>query len=255
MGIGDEIMAAGRAERIYRRSGQPVAILDRFGHVREHPAWLGNPAIRPDAREQITDGSGARPYIRRWIGMPLRVEFDLAHRPLAGHLYLSEEERAYAAALDLPERFAVIAPIVRKPSSPNKDWGFERWAEVAEALPLPVVQLGPADERPLLPGALRIVTRDFRRAAAIIERAAIVLATEGGAHHIAAALGRKAVVIFGAFTPPEVTGYAWHINLAVETPEGYCGRYTPCAHCAQALATITPAAVLAAAKTLLHSTH
>lgn len=252
MGIGDEIMAAGRAEAHYEIWRTPVAIVDRKGRARMHPVWAGNRAIDPASPVRVVDGPHVRPYIRRWVGS--RAEFDRSYRPRAGRLYDMDAARGFAAALDLPARFAAIEPIVRPPSSPNKDWGFARWAEVAAALDLPCVQLGPDDGRPTLPGARRIVTPDFRAAAAVIERARLVLTTEGGTHHLAAATARPAVVIFGAFTPPEMTGYAGHVNLAVETPEGYCGNYKPCAHCARAMASITPAAVVAAAHSLINAT-
>jgi hypothetical protein len=67
---------------------------------------------------------------------------------------------------------------------------------------------------------------------------------EGGLHHAAAAVRLPAVVIFGGFITPAVTGYAEQVNLTapglgVAHPLG-CGRRVDCPHCADAIAQITP---------------
>lgn len=249
MGMGDEIMAAGRAERLALLSGRSVAITDRAGRARSHPIWDGNPAIDPKSDLRLIDCSGERPYIERWEGR--RVIFNMDHRPAAGHVYLTREERGWASDQMLPERFVIVEPVVRPPSSPNKAWGLSRWATVVAEMPVPVYQLGPEDSRHALPGAHRLITPSIRHAAAVMERASIVLSTEGGMHHLAAALGIPAVVIFGAFTPPLLTGYEGQRIFAVETDEGYCGRYLPCGHCQAAMARIDPRDVARAALEML----
>lgn len=251
MGMGDEIMAAGRAEAIYEDTGWPVAIMDRDGKPREHFIWHGNPAIDAASRMQIVDGPHCRPYVSWKAG---RAVFNMEHRPRAGHVYLTGAERAFAYRADLPAEFAVIEPHVMAPSSPNKRWPFERWAQVAEELAryIDCLQLGPDDGRPVLPRVRRLVTPHARLAAAVIERAAMTLSSEGGTHHLAAASRRPAVVIFGSFTPPAVTGYPGHVNISVETKEGYCGTYVrECPHCTAAMATITPERVAGAARSIL----
>lgn len=251
MGCGDEILAAGRAERLALLSGRSVAITDRAGRARTHPIWEGNQAIDPKSDLRLIDCSGSRPYIERWDGR--RVIFNMAHRPTAGHVYLTREERSWAADQMLPERFAIVEPVVRPPSSPNKAWGLARWATVVADIPVPVYQLGPDDGRHALPGTHRLVTPSIRYAAAVIEKAALVMTTEGGMHHLAAALGIPAVVVFGAFTPPLLTGYEGQRIFAVETAEGYCGNYLPCEHCQKAMARIDPRDVARAALELLET--
>lgn len=251
MGMGDEIMAAGRAEALFEASGAPVAIVDREGRVREHFIWQGNPAIDAASPQRIADGPHCRAYVRWKNG---RAVFRHDHRPRAGRIYLTPREREFADRADLPATFAVIEPHVMPPSSPNKRWPFERWAAVAEELAphIACLQLGPDDGREALPRVRRLVTPHARLAAAVIERAALAMTSEGGTHHLAAALGRPAVVIFGAFTPPLVTGYPWHANLAVETAEGYCGTYQRrCEHCVAAMRTITAERVAGAARGML----
>jgi FkbM family methyltransferase len=50
-------------------------------------------------------------------------------------------------------------------------------------------------------------------AAGVLSGASLLISPEGGLHHAAAALGVRAVVIFGGFISPATTGYALHTNL------------------------------------------
>ena len=46
MGLGDEIMALGRAERLFEQTGDRVSIMEYHGTPRDHIAWHGNPVDR-----------------------------------------------------------------------------------------------------------------------------------------------------------------------------------------------------------------
>lgn len=248
MGLGDEIMALGRAEREYERTGRPVTICGQTEAPRDHPAWHGNPAWLPRGGKKIIDGGGARPYIKHWHGR--QAVFNMEYTPRAGRVFLSDTVRA-ACALEPP--YAVVAPFLKDGASPNKSWGQKRWEAAIANFPVPVYQLCPDEKMPLIAGAIRYITPTWQDAMAAIERAALVMCNEGGSHHMAASAGVPAVVIFGAFTPPLVTGYEIHHNIAMETDEGYCGRYWPCAHCKKAMATITPEMVREKAFLILES--
>jgi ADP-heptose:LPS heptosyltransferase len=62
---------------------------------------------------------------------------------------------------------------------------------------------------------------------ATLSRAIGYLGPEGGMHHASAAVGVPAVVIFGGYISPKVTGYEGHINLFTGTGLG-CGNSQPC---------------------------
>jgi hypothetical protein len=228
-------MALGRAEALFEEKGLPVRINSALGHARDHEAWHGNPAWSPDGALKIVDGGGARPYITRWEGR--RIVFNKDYRARAGRIWLTEEEKAYPA----PDGdFVVVAPFLKATAAVNKDWGAENWEKAIEGLKIPVYQLMQTDKFTAIRGARPWVTPHFRQAAAVIARAKLVLCNEGGTHHMAAAMGRPAVVIFGAFIDPQITGYALHRNISVETREGFCGNFDACAHCRLALKSITP---------------
>ena len=238
MGWGDEVMSMGRLERFHECTGKRGAILNDIGRPRDCVLWHGHPSWDANATSGIKDGSGCRPYITRWEtwqGKP-RAVFNDVYRPRAGKIYLTQAERD-SVTIDGP--FIVVNPTVKANASPNKQWGLDRWREAIKGLPLPVYQLG-VDAGEVIKGARFFRTESIRHAAAVIEKAALVMTNEGGLHHIAASFERPAVVVFGAYVNPLVTGYPFHTNLHVQTADGYCGRYAPCEHCNQAMAQITP---------------
>lgn len=231
-------MALGRAEKIFKEIGVPVAICNSGGYPRKHDSWLGNPAVDENSKKKIIDGASARPYIKSWNGR--RIIYDESYRPHAGKIWLTHIERNFARERVGDQRFAVVAPFIKDNASANKDWGVKNWEAAIAGLPIPVYQLLPDLETPVIKGAIGIHTKTFRQAAAIIDRAAVVMCNEGGTHHMAASMGVPAVVIFGAFISPKTTGYDFHRNISVETQEGFCGNFDPCKHCKNALAQITP---------------
>ena len=252
MGYGDEIMALGRAEREFMRTGRPVAIIGLDGQRRANLLWEGNPAVDPGADETITDGPNARPYIERWEGS--RIILNRKHRPRAGRVMLTDEEKQFAATAP-QEPFAVISPHIKANASINKSWGADRWAAAIQDFPIPVLQLGPSQGAYNIDGAAFFHTPTMRHAAAVIARAAVVLTNEGGSHHLAASMERPAVVVFGGFMHPKVTGYPGHINLIGDAMHVGCGKYEPCPACRNSLDKITPGMVKHAAKGILHGRH
>lgn len=243
MGIGDEIMATGEARRLQKIDLRPVVFLDKLGRARWHEVFENNPRLSRDLVPGVQishNRSGNRPYIK--MVSPQRFYWR-DYSPPRGEFYFTElEERfgtAHAGAL-------VVEPNFKFRDGGNKDWGFEKWQTVVEALPhLPWAQVGPP-HTPVLRGARLIHTPTFRHAAAVLKHSRGYVGIEGGLHHAAACFGRKAVVVFGGFISPKQTGYEDHINLfgAAEP----CGNRTPCQHCRNAMEKITPDEVIAAVK-------
>lgn len=241
-------MALGRAETIYKKTGKPVAICDDYGYPRHHDAWRGNPAFDPRSTQKIVDCPGNRPYIAGFKNR--QMFYNDRYTPVAGRIYLTDEERA---SNKIKGPYAVVGPVIKDSASPNKSWGMERWEKVIEKFPIPVYQLCETPRIKPIRGALRWDTPTFRHAYAVIERAALVMCNEGGNHHMAAAAGVPAVVVFGAFIPPSVTGYDFHENIVAETQEGFCGNWNPCEHCKRAMASIAPSMVRRKAIRMLDS--
>jgi hypothetical protein len=282
MGFGDEIMAAGEALRaqlrdppslyeLPRTGPRPVAILDRRGGARWHAVWEGNPRIaRPEQVaagldvQHIVNGPGCRPYLLSESRE--RYVFNADFRAQPGEIYLNDAELAFAAGY---AGGVVVEPFIKSTASPNKNWGWARWQALVRLglrrrPDLEWWQLGhdgPGPGTRWLEGVRPIVTAQgpggFRQACAVLAKAEAAVLPEGGLHHAAAALGVPAVVIFGGFIAPAITGYGGHINLAAPhaglAPRQSCGLRLPCRGCAETMAAVTPEEVAANLEALLCS--
>lgn len=176
----------------------------------------------------------------RWI-------WNMAFRPVPGEIFFDDDELKFSVAQG--SGFVVIEPNVpwHKSVAKNKDWGLSRYQAVADQLKRAgrrVVQFAAGQFR--LDGVGVIRAPDFRKALAALSRAALYIGPEGGLHHGAAAVGIDAVVLFGGWIPPQVTGYDTHTNI-VAGDGRVCGRLTACRHCKDAMAAISVDQVLRAA--------
>lgn len=238
MGWGDELMVTGQARVLQEADPRPVRVL--YEKERWHEAWDHNPRIvKPGETHNFQElrprVDGLRPYCtnktaERWTWR--------AYQPPRGELYFTPAEKAFGA---LHAGRILVEPRVKPGASPNKNWGRNRWIELvrlARARGLPVAQVGPVPKYQL-PGAEFIVTPTMRHAAAVMSTALAAVLHEGGLHHVAAAVGTKAVVIYGGFISPRVTGYPEQRSLF--TGEGLgCGERNECDHCKAAMTAIAP---------------
>ncbi|MBI3208335.1 MAG: glycosyltransferase family 9 protein [Candidatus Solibacter usitatus] len=100
----------------------------------------------------------------------------------------------------LPDRFVLASPFAGWPS---KEWPLENYSRLAKLLPVPlVVNTHPAGA-PLLQG-LESVSVHVSSIAGLLHatrRAAAVVGVDSGPLHIAAALGKPGVAIFGPTDP------------------------------------------------------
>lgn len=132
------------------------------------------------------------------------------------------------------QRYAVLRPGA---SGYQKLWPVERFAEIARWLReerglTPVVNLGPADQglaqdvrKYLDPVSVRIDSLDLRQLAALLAGASLFVGNDTGPTHMAAALGKPCVVVFGN-TPKAVWG-PW------KTEHRVVENTFPCEQCPQ----------------------
>lgn len=261
MGFGDELLATGMARGAKDR-GKRVAFGD--GKRMIFSPWSEqifryNPNIaRPGDEgandiEWIAHYKGSRLYNRlspdgrKWI-------WNEQFRPEAGELFFSEDELRFAESVGAG--FIVIEPNIPwfKSVFKNKDWGASRYQAVACELSNSghrVIQFGYESAKVWLASVSWLKTPTFRHALAVLSRAALYIGPEGGLHHGAAAVGIPAVVLFGGFIPPSVTGYPGHANLTGGATA--CGRLQSCRHCKDAMAAIGVDQVLSSAEQCLHA--
>uniref|UniRef100_A0A7C1JXB9 Glycosyltransferase family 9 protein n=1 Tax=Thermomicrobium roseum TaxID=500 RepID=A0A7C1JXB9_THERO len=128
--------------------------------------------------------------------------------PEPPYLQIPEEARSQAQRLlePVPRPFVVIHPGVG-PFAPARRWPAERFAAVARELArrqLGIVVTGTANEKtdaaPLLniEGVHDLIGRtEIATLAAVLEQASLVLGSDCGVVHLAAALGRPTLALFG----------------------------------------------------------
>lgn len=255
MGWGDDIMVTGQVRVMQQTDPRPVRVMyERFN--RWPDTFNNNPRIaRPD---DIGDLQVLHPrvnYLRPYMQEKGRTQWRWKrYAPPVGELYFTAAEREFG------ERHAgrvIIEPTIKPGASPNKAWGWIKWNKLAWLLGrqgIKVTQLGPHGT-PLLEGADLVVTPNLRMAAAVLETARGAVLPEGGLHHTAAAVDTPAVVIYGGYIGPMVTGYAKQTSFFTETAEHPigCGMRVECPHCAAAMAAIAPDAVAKAVEAMLES--
>ena len=226
---------------LHEQHGQPIRV--KYGQDRgwtHHQAevFRNNPKIvHPFSKEGVEFWgrvNGLRPYCVEKTATRWRWR---EYKPIIGELYLEQAETEFAETLSLD---VVLEPNVKGGASPNKDWGWVRWEELARLLfkeGLHPAHLGPQGTKRL--NCARFVeTRTFRQACAALTKAKVAVLHEGGLHHAAAVAGVPAVVLYGGFISPRQTGYDSQVNLF--TGGEPCGWRTRCAHCDSAMAKITP---------------
>lgn len=252
MGWGDELILTGIVREMQRQDRRKIRIVYERGARQWCELWNGNPRIaRPGERGNFrllqARRNGLRPYIaahssRQWTWKQYAAPI--------GEIYFTDAERQFGARHG---GRLIVEPNLKAKASPNKNWGWARWVALANLLEarhgIQITQLGPEGTM-LLPHAEHVVTGSIRQAAAVMATARAAVLTEGGLHHVAAAVGTPAVVIYGGYISPAVTGYERQIGFF--TGEGLgCGMRVPCEHCRGAMARIEPGQVAAALVSLL----
>lgn len=247
MGLGDELLASGRARRLHEKTGKRVCIVDRRGAPRWHEIWDGVEFLSKTLGQDVVtlaDGPGCRPYI---AGVRCgKVIFNLDHVAIPGTIAISEQHQREGARL-MPDQAVIVEPGYKGTNSAdNKDWGWHNWVTLSTALMTIghlVVQLV-LPGRKALPDVWQIHADGVHGFAACVKQASLVITTEGGMHHTAAAVNTPAVVIWGGFTSPEFLGYLDQMNIYDEHKMSPCGSRGSCAHCRERMNAISVERVL-----------
>ena len=205
-----------------------------------------------------------------WLLEPLGV---VEHRTTYRY-YPSEEERAQALVLlrkhGLPEGKPLIV------LHPGANWSHKRWpadcfAQLADRLSrqhaCSIVMTGSPDDRPLVqaigermavPPCPLVGQTTLRQLAACLERADLVVSNDTGPLHIASALGRPVVALYGP-TSPAITGPLGDPTRTRVIHHDDCCPTIPCFQPKHprypGMNAITVDEVYEAANHLLHATH
>lgn len=261
MGYGDEILAAGQAQRIFDADPRlRIVIVGTDDKPRWHDIWEGNPVIVKPENGKIPSGSirlirngpNCRPYIVYPFTKDTGWTFDRSFkaRENMAKIYLTDQERQRGS--DAREKYGDYVLVEPHTKHDNFRWSIEEWAEFvklnakdhvfvqhvhAESVVIPGVETEPAT---------------FREACGLAIGAQAYVRSESGMCHAAASFGVRQVTIWGGCLDPEVLGgYPLTVNVADRGAGSPCGRWHPCLHCAAAMKAITPKRVTRALKRAL----
>lgn len=288
MGYGDKLMAIGDAWAMFQRdpTKRKVAIgdgqkidktdldltwgLDHFLATQEevdagYPVtWVYSyPGHRPyiayDAIRTALIRQGVRIIKTRKMANKLgRFIWDSSYRPTPAPIVLKPEEQAITDAWAAKGPFIIMEGFVKARAPVNKQWPIDNFRDVARKLKrdFPVYQIGAGATPSLLPNLPQIRPESFRQSMAYLKAAALYIGPEGGLHHASRAVNTRAVVIYGGYVSPLVTGYNdLHVNLMGDSGGVACGSKTPCDHCTRALNSITADEVVVHARRLMEKTN
>jgi hypothetical protein len=259
MGYGDEIMATAEAREMKRADPSAKVVIGDGEREIWHEVFDGNPNLSRLADVRFGDRVawlrnyyGSRPYLD-YSRTTETQQFFRPYRARTGDLFFSaaELDRAGALLRDRREPGKLLVSIEPNVAfGANKDWGFHKWQQVADALHARATLVQPSYGRRLLRGVEPLQAPSFRSFAAVLAKCDLHLGPEGGLHHAAAALGCPAVVVFGGRIHPDMTGYTFHANLYRDVIGSPCGMIAPCDHCRRCFDSITVEEVVAAASRL-----
>ena len=230
MGFGDSIITTSVVKKAKAKFPDRSVCVGDGNTVHWCEVFDGNPHISRDITPDcvwVRHYPGNRPYIRQIL--PGRYLYDERFHVEPGEIYLTPEDLAFK-----DRDFVYIEPNVKGELGPNKDWGFDNWQKVVNALP--GIRFIQGSGRRLAHVEQRS-TASFRHACGLLSHAGAFVGGDGGLHHAAAALGKPAVVVWTGFSPSSVLGYDTHINLQAKTK--ICGRFAKCSHCEDAARAIT----------------
>ena len=279
MGLGDDIMMGGEYKAMYEKTNKKIIPDGQWS-----PMWNNIDYIVKEGDNTLrlpTHPNGNRPYIERWGNNQIIFK---EYQPKIGELVFNDKENQDVMKIlrtkgleknsiyfnRLWGRNEYDTPVIyvnpdskNTTSCNNKEWPWEYWCELVESLSnCDVIRCKPQSthdvsgnvpyNNPDLPGAINIDISDPRLAFNIMSGCDLVITTEGGAHHAAAALGIEAIVLYGAFISPKNTGYSHQHNI-YNGPDIPYGSTIPDDRCIQAMRDIKTHRVLELARNLLSS--
>ena len=211
MGLGDDLLAAGQAKLL----GRTVKIGDGSSVWEKNPLFDYIPYIDINADEWFLDHAGKRGYTKTIDRKRERIMVDgkCVKVKMSDKIRFNMDYRAEPAIIELEpieNDYVIVEPHIKPGAPPGKQWNyFDKVRDCGIRF-------------------LQFNSDSFgcERVDATIVEAARWMAgsrgyfgTEGFLHHLAAAFGKPAVVMMGAYNHPSVVGYDFHTNIWRDVPE------------------------------------
>lgn len=271
MGLGDDLMITGFIEKEKKKHPEKQIVIGNLDQkiMYDSLVYKHNPNITPIGKVDrkkpihfINYHERNRPYIDYQKSNNSNWHWNMSFSPTPGILYFSDNEvneakkilnkaRDYWKSNNNRHFKGIIffeSTSTKGDKSfyynkmKNKDWGHTNWKELILRLKdnYLIIQSKHEKSKKYNGTYYSLEEFDFRTACAVIRECDLFLGQEGGFGHAAAALGKKAVIYFGGWIHPKVTGYNFHENIYYDHPNSPCGSVGYiCKHCEQARQSIT----------------
>ena len=171
------------------------------------------------------------------------------HRPKRGEIFFTQEENNFGKKIIKQirdkvgsKKIILVEPYVKiRRGYENRDWGFEKWQKVINNLnnEFAFLHVTFGNKKPLQ-NTINLHGVNFRSTVSILSNCDFFIGCEGGMHHAAAATLTNALIIFGGFISPKITGYDFHTNIYIDIEGSPCGSKLKCKHCEKCMEMITP---------------
>ncbi len=132
-----------------------------------------------------------------------------------GIIRFTDDELSYARSIIRKFNGLPTATIhIRAGWSPYKEWSFDNWQRLVDHFfgRLVFIQIGAKNEPPLKNAVSMVGIMNIRLAAACVSETDIFVGIDSFPNHVAGALAKPAVVLFGS-TSPVGSGYPSAVNL------------------------------------------
>ena len=164
----------------------------------------------------------------------IKYTWKKSYRVKIGQIFFSKEEISFAKNIyeqirkkSLNKKIIYIEPNVKiNKGYINRDWGFNKWQKVIDAQKDECVffQISYGNQK-ILKNVINLHNVNFRNACALLDKSDLYIGAHGGLSHAAAALNKKAVVIFGGWIDPSIVGFSFHTNLFIKNKPLITGAY------------------------------
>ena len=258
MGWGDYIMTTGIVRRLkIQNPNLQVLIKEPYNDTRQYKdIFYNNPYIT-----SIDSFNNKLPYVKvprvlAGINNELndRIIWKKERVAEVGDLYTKKEEEKFAedsinAIFEhwkiknkkLPRGLIFLSDtakkniilnnkIVKYEHYVNKEWGRNKWEEFIKITSKDYILIKTTNSKDNTVEGLYSILCDFRTNYAIMKKCDFYVGNEGGLSHLWAITRKRAIVFFGHWIPPYVTGYPFHLNLTKNTND-HCGSLKKCKTC------------------------
>ena len=277
MGYGDSIMVTGMAKAIKKKyPDYQIIVGDRKKLLSYYDPiiFINNTDITVESEIDLSkktiwieEFQGKRSYVQN--ADKDKFYWNEQYRAIQGGLYFSNKEIDFAKSIfkkikktfssNFQKQIIFIEPsrntthknAESNNGEENKRWKLEKWQEVVNYFNHEILFVQSTYENCEILDGVHNFELNFREACTLMNLCDFYLGWEGGFSHAAAALNKKAVVLFGGYIHPKTTGYNFHQNIYIDIEGSQCGMRKYCEHCEKCRKLITVDQVIERIKKIL----